>query len=227
MRTFIVGLVCACFVAAASSKSAAQAAARADTKPVVVDYTLATVNEEMITYSDVVWQLALQPNTPIGPVKTEDLIQALSLLIDQRLILQEAQKLPHIHAEDKDIEAALSELARHFSSQDELRQRMTRVGLTSERLREIVHERVDIEKYLDFRFRSFVVITAKEVENYYSETYVRRFRARAPGAIAPRLEQARAEIEKTLTEEKIGVSMERFLDDVRQRAEIVVLREFK
>lgn len=190
----------------------------------VVDYMVATVNGELITYSDLVWQLALQPNTPIEPARAEDLNRALELLIDQRLIFQEAQKLPHIHAEDKDVEAALSELARHFSSQEELRQRMTRLGLTSDRLREIVHERVDIEKYLDFRFRSFVVVTLKEIEDYYREVYVPRFRSRSPGTIVPQLEKVRAEIEQTLTETKIESSMQAFLDDTRQRAEIVILR---
>ena len=69
--------------------------------------------------------------------------------------MQEAEKLPHIHASDAEVETALNELARHFSSPSELQKRMSRAGLTSEKLREIVHERLDIEKFLDFRFRSF------------------------------------------------------------------------
>ena len=191
---------------------------------VVVDYMVATVNGELITYSDLVWQLALQTNTPIEPPRAEDLKRAFELLIDQRLIFQEAQKLPHIHAEDKEVEVALAELARHFSSQEELRQRMTRVGLTSARLREIVHERVDIEKYLNFRYRSFVVVTPKAIEDYYRESYVPRFRARSPGTIVPQLEKVRAEIEHTLTETRIESSIQGFLDESRQRAEIVILR---
>lgn len=190
---------------------------------VVIDKMVATVNGELITYSDLLWQLALQPDSPLDNPRAEDLTRSLNRLIDQRLIAQEAQKLPHIHADDKEVEAALTELVRHFSSQEELRQRMTRVGLTSEKLREIVHERVDIEKYLDFRFRSFVVVTAKEIEAYYRDAFVPRFRARSPGAIVPQLEQARAEIERTLTESKIESSMQGFLDDTRQRAEIVIL----
>ena len=194
---------------------------------VTTDEMVATVNGDMISYSDVVWQLALQPGSPVDPVRTEDLKRGLSLLIDQRLILEEARKLPSLHTEDKEVEEALAELARRFSGQEELRQRMTRVGLTSERLREIVHERVDIEQYLDFRFRSFVVVTEKEIESYYRLTYVRRFRERTPGTIVPRLQEARAEIEKILTEEKIEISMQSFLDEARQRAAIVILREFK
>ncbi|HEY9501382.1 MAG TPA: hypothetical protein VIR01_07140, partial [Pyrinomonadaceae bacterium] len=65
-----------------------------------VDKMVATVNAgvstEMITYSDLVWQLALQPNTPLENPTSDDLNRAMRLLIDQRLILQEAEKLPTI-----------------------------------------------------------------------------------------------------------------------------------
>ena len=194
---------------------------------VLVDYMVATVNDRLITYSDVVWQLALQPNTSIEPPSEGDLKRALALLIDQQLILQEAQKLPQIHGEDKEVEAALGQLVRNFPSQDEMRRRMTRVGLTAEKLREIVHDRVDIEKYLDFRFRAFTIVTAKEIESYYRDVYVPRFRARSPGGIVPSLENARAEIGLKLTEEKIESSMNDFLDEKRQQAEITILREIK
>lgn len=225
LPAFIIGLASVCVSMVAPSTISGQAALR-ENNTALVDYTVATVNEQLITYSDVVWQLALQPNTPIEPARSEDLQRGLSLLIVQRLILQEANKLPNLHGDDKEVEAELSELVRHFSSQTEFRQRMIRVGLNSERLREIVHDRVDIEKYLDFRFRSFVVVRPKEIESYYTETYLGRFRARSPGAIVPWLEQMRTEIEKTLTEEKIEASMAAFLEEVRQKAEIVILRQF-
>ena len=59
-----------------------------------------------------------------------------------------------------------------------------KVGLTSEKLDEIIEQRLKIEKYLDFRFRNFVVITQKEISDYYRDVFVPRFRARFPGAIA-------------------------------------------
>ena len=218
-----IGFICVVLITASTSD-----ARDLQQRPAVTtDEMVATVNGEMISYSDLVWQLTLQPGMSIDPVRTDDLKRALSLLIDQQLILQEARKLPSLHAEDKEVDEALAELARHFSGQAELSRRMIRVGLTSERLREIMHERVDIEQYLDFRFRSFVVITEKEIETYYRLTYVRRFRERTPGTIVPRLQEARAEIEKILTEEKIAISMQGFLEEARQRATIVILREFK
>ena len=167
-----------------------------------VDRMVATVNAgvrtDLITYSDLVWQLALQPNTPLVSPTSHDLNRALHLVVDQRLILQEAEKLPTIAPAAEEVKAARDELSKAFPSPAEFQQRLMLVGLTSEKLDEILEQRVRIEKYLNFRFRNFVLITQKEIGNYYNEVYVPRVRGR--GQIVPKLEEAQAEIERILTE---------------------------
>ena len=193
----------------------------------VVDKMVATVNAgvrtDLITYSDLMWQLALQPNTVLDNPTSEDLNRALRLLLDQRLILQEAEKIPTIVPTQKEVSDARDELARQFATPLEFQQRLQRVGMTSEKLDEIIEQRLKMEKYLDFRFRNFVVISQKEMADYYRDVYVPRLRARSPGRIVPTLEQARDEIEKTLMEAKTESEMDAFLDTARERAEIVIL----
>src|SRR6476620_1487710 len=193
----------------------------------VVDKMVATVNAgvktELITYSDLVWQLSLQPNTPLDNPTSADLNHALRLLIDQRLILQEADKLPTIAPTTKEIREARDELAKNFTSIGEFQDRLQRVGLTSEKLNVIVEQRLKMEKYLDFRFRSFVVISQTEIADYYRDVFVPRLRARSPGRVVPTLEEAKSDIEKTLIEAKIESDTDAFLDTARERAEIVML----
>jgi hypothetical protein len=193
----------------------------------VVDKMVATVNAgartDLITYSDLIWQLALEPNTPLDNPTSADLNRALRLVIDQRLILQEAEKLPTLAPTAQEINDERDEYAKLFASPAEFQQRLLRVGLTSEKLNEILDQRERIEKYLDFRFRNFVVINQKEIADYYRDIYVPRLRARSPGAIVPTLEQARADIERILTEAKIESDTDAFLDTARERAEIVIL----
>jgi hypothetical protein len=193
----------------------------------VVDKMVATVNAgvktDLITYSDLLWQLALQPNTLLDNPTSEDLNRALRLVIDQRLILQEAEKIPTIVPTQKEISDARDELARNFPTPLEFQQRLQRVGMTSEKLDEIVEQRLKIEKYLDFRFRNFVVISQKEIADYYRDVYTPRVRTRFPGRIVPTLEQVRAEIEQNLKEAKIESDTDAFLDNARERAEIVML----
>jgi hypothetical protein len=195
----------------------------------VVDKMVATVNAGvvpqcrslcLITYSDLLWQLALQPDTTLVNPSSKDLNRALKLVIDQRLILQEAEKLPSIEPTNDEIKVARDELVKMFPSITEFQQRLQRVGLTADKLNEILDQRLKIEKYLDFRFRNFVVITEKEIADYYRTVYVPRLRNRQ---IVPTLEQAKAEIEKLLTESKIESDTDAFLDNARERAEIVTL----
>jgi len=217
LKTIFTTLVGAFFCVFATVCSAQQ----------VVDKMVATVNAgvrtDLITYSDLMWQLALQPRTVLDNPSSADLNRALRLLIDQRLILQEAEKIPTIVPTQREVSDARDELARNFTSVTEFQERLQRVGLTSEKLNEIVEQRLKMEKYLDFRFRNFVVISQKEIADYYRDVYTPRVKARLPGRIVPALEQVRDEIEKTLMEAKIESDTDAFLDQARERAEIVTL----
>ncbi len=147
----------------------------------------------------------------------------MHLVVDQRLILQEAEKLPTIAPTAEEVKNARDQLSKAFPSAADFQQRLMLVGLTSERLDEILEQRVRIEKYLDFRFRNFVLISRKEIADYYNDVYVPRLRSRSPGQIIPTLEEASGEIEITLTEAKIESDTDAFLDSSRERAEIVTL----
>lgn len=192
----------------------------------VVDRMVAVVNgDQLITYSDLLWQLALQPGVPLDNPRHEDLRRALDVLIDQRLVLQEASKLPHAHATEKEIADAETALIRRFPSLEEFQRRLDRVGLTSEQLAEIIHDRIDMEKYLDFRFRSFTVVTLQEVESYYRDVYVPRRRRAAPGVIVPELKAVYNDLQKELTESKIASDTDAFLEEARTAAQITILDE--
>lgn len=199
----------------------------------IVDRMVATVNggvrPDLITYSDLLWQMALQPDTPLSNPRQEVLNITLLLIINQRLILQEAEKLPTIAPTEEEVKTELATLINQFPSPSEFQQRVTRVGLSAEQLREIVRQRVAIQKYLNFRFRSFTVITSREIESYYADIYVPRLRRQMPGVIIPALDdKMRAQIESILTESKIESDTDVFLDEARERAEIVYLApEFK
>lgn len=196
----------------------------------VVDRMVATVNggvrTDLITYSDLLWQLALQPGTPLTPTRSEDLNAALQSLINQRLILQEAEKLPAIAPSDEEIRTAIKGLVERFPSLPDFERRLRTVGFTSvddEQFKEIIARRVRIEKYLNFRFRSFTVVTSEEEASYYTQVFVPRFKREAPGRIVPTLEEVRARIRDMLTEAKIESDTDAFLDSARESAEIVIL----
>lgn len=197
----------------------------------IVDRTVATVDDnvgqpELITYSDLLWQLALQPSVSITPPSSEDLNRALQLLINQRLIAIEAERLPPSEPTEAEIDAKIKEVLSNFPSTAEFEKRLREVGFDSvkdDNFVRMMAQRVKIEKYLDFRFRSFVVITPEAESTYYRDTFVPDFRRRYPGVIVPTLDEKRVEINQILTEEKIALDIEAFLDESKRRAEIVIL----
>lgn len=196
----------------------------------VVDKMVATVNNgsrtDLITYSDVMWQIALEPNTSVDNPKSEDLNRALQTLIDLKLIEQEARKLPAITPTEQEIEDEIRRIVGFFPSATEFQRRLNVVGFSStsdDNFRALISARVSIEKYLDFRFRSFVVITPKEENDFYEAVFLPRFRQQNPGRIVPTLEESRAEINQELTENKIAADLDKFLESARERAEIVTL----
>jgi hypothetical protein len=210
---------------AASSASLGQTPARTVE---VVDRMVAVVNgRELITYSDLLWQLALQPGVPLDNPRQEDLRRALDLLVDQRLIAQEAGKLPSVAPKEQEIVDEIKRIIGFFPSQADFYQRLGRVGLgeDSTQFREIVQERVRIQKYLDFRFRSFTVVTPQEVEAYYRDVYVPRRRRQSPGQIIPELKTVFDELKKELVENKIESDTDDFLEEARAAAQITILDE--
>jgi hypothetical protein len=194
---------------------------------VVVDKMVATVNSgvrpSLITYSDLLWQLALQPDVSLENPSSENLNRALNVVIGQRLILQEAEKLPSIAPTDEEVKARRDEFVKLFPSLAEFLRRASSVGLSGDQLTEIIRQRLTMEKYLNFRFRSFTVVTPKEVEDYYRDVYVPRLRRQQPGRLVPELKEVSKEIETELTESKIESDTDEFLDSIRERSEIVIL----
>lgn len=199
---------------------------------VVVDRTVATVSDgvrtELITRSDLLWQLALQRDVPLEPPRPEDLKRALQLQIDQRIFALEAQRLPRAAASDKEIADEIAVLLKFFPSTADFERRLRVVGFDSVRddnFEAIIAQRIAIERYLDFRFRSFVVITADDETTYYRDTWVPEFRRRNQNAIVPELERVRAEVVAQLTEERVARSIEQFLDEAKRRVTVTILHE--
>lgn len=198
-----------------------------------VDKTVAVIDDnfgppELITYSDLLWTLAMIPDVPLDPPGSEDLNRALELLINQRLIAIEAKRLPGAPPTEAEIDEEIKRILVGFSSSSEFEKRLRLVGFESVRddnFERIMAERVKIEKYLDFRFRSFVVITAEDESQYYYNVFVPDFRRRFPGRLMPSLAEKRSEINQILTEEKVASEIEKFLDEAKRRTNITILSE--
>jgi len=198
----------------------------------IVDKTVAVVSDssrsELITYSDLLWQLAMQPGAQLDPPRSEDLNQALQLLIDQRLFALEAERLPRVAPTEAEINQKINDTLSYFPSPAAFEARLKTVGFDSiqdDAFQHIVAQRVAIDKYVDFRFGSFIVITPEDEANYYRNVFVPEFRRTSPGRIMPTLDEQRKSINEILTRQKTAAGIEAFLDEAKRRVTIEILSE--
>lgn len=199
----------------------------------VIDQIVALVNDDLITQSDLIWNLALNPNVPSpgGPVSSDLLSRELDVMIEQRLIAHEAARLPSAELTQEEVDKKRAELISQFKSEAEFRQRIESVGLTPEKLEELIRQRFEIERFIEFRFRSFVFVTEQEIQRYYDEVFSKQMRDN--GAVPPPLDaelpdnsgKVRDKITQILKADKIEQETVRWLKDASQRAEIVKLAE--
>lgn len=218
-------VLCVVCVFAVSCVAVAHSAQGNRNQRVVLDRMAATVNGDLITESDIKWYIALDPEAGEGPAAEQIQWRALQQLIDQKLLDQEAEKLPTIEISPADVEKGLADLIARFPSESAFRQRVEAAGLDAETLRAMIKHRLEILRYIDFRFRSFVFVSDIEIQSYYEQRVVPVAKAR--GEQAPSLEQVRPLVEKIISDEKVKSEMIAWLDDQRQKAELTIFEPYR
>ena len=106
--------------------------------------------------------------------------------------------------------------------------RLKQAGFDSvkdEAFERLIAQRAAIEKYIDFRFGSFVVVTAEEEIKYFRDVFVPDFRRRSPGLLMPTVDEQRVGIHQFLVRQKVAATIERFLDEAKRRINVEILIE--
>jgi hypothetical protein len=193
----------------------------------VVDQILTLVNDDIITRTDLLWSIAIDAKapSPAGPVGPDLLRQKLDVMIDERLIAQEAARIPTTEISQDEVDKKRTELIKSFASEAQFRERAGSVGLTPVKIDELIRQRILIDRFVDFRFRSFVLVTEQEIRRYYDEILVPQLRR--VGQVPPPVEdpKIREGIVAILKQEKINAEIDRWITLARQRADVVQLAE--
>ena len=120
----------------------------------IVDQILTLVNDEVVTRTDLLWSIAMDSKapSPAGPVGPDLLRQKLDVMIDERLISQEAGRIPATDITQDEVDKKRAELIKGFRSEAEFRQRVGSVGLTPQRIDELIRQRIVIDRFVDSDF---------------------------------------------------------------------------
>ena len=198
----------------------------------VIDEILVLVDGDIITRTDLIWNLALDKNapSPAGPVSADLLARELDTTINQRLLAHEAARLPSAEITKDEVDKKRVELSQQFSSEAAFRTRIESVGLTPDKLDEMIRQLIAIERFVEFRFRSFVFVSEQDIQRFYDQEFAPKMRdggavPQPLDAVLPNKRTVREDIAEIVKAEKITQEIDRWLTDASQRAEIVKLAE--
>jgi hypothetical protein len=199
------------------------------------DRTVAAVtfgeSELRVTYSELIFEIAVSPNAPLEPPASADLKRVVQILVDQRVIALriKANSTKICAPTENEVRNEIDRVLAAFPSISKLEERLRIAGYTSirdEKFIRLITQRAYFQKYLDVAFRSRTVVNSAESTKYYREIYAPEFRRRYPGQLLPAFEEKRESIIDILTEQKVEINIRNFLAEARMDMKIVVTEKF-
>ena len=139
----------------------------------VFDEVAAKINTEIVTLSLVKERADLlrqkYVRSPVGIPEEELLKEALNMIIDERLMLQEGKKRGFIVDEDS-IDAAMKDIAQKNGLQEvQLEQMLEREGRSLSSYRNHIRDQILVSKITRFEISNRVKVSDKEVNQYYRD----------------------------------------------------------
>ena len=132
----------------------------------LIDKVAAVVNEDVITLSEL---KEIASTTNQNPEDTQVQSQVLELMIEERLLQQEAKKLG-IQVTEKEIDAAVEEVKRRYNlTEEQMDEALKKQNLTPESFREQWRKQLLHNKLIGTQVQGQIAITEDEIKEYYEE----------------------------------------------------------
>jgi peptidyl-prolyl cis-trans isomerase SurA len=191
----------------------------------VIDRLVAVVNRQIITLGDLEQEQRLQgldalSAEPTGKSSAEQRITqdvVLQRLIEQILIREQIQQFPGLEIEDALVESQLASVQKKLGGAEKLGDLNVETAAVKDRLR----WQLQVMKFIDYRFRQFVMVDTKEIEAYYQNQFLPELQKRN-SLPAPQLADVEDKIRKIVTEEKLNIQVEEWLASLRKDASIEI-----
>jgi len=191
----------------------------------IIDRLMAVVNRQIITLGDIEQELRLQEldavtqdvagsSAPRQKVTQEIILQRL---IEQTLIREQIQQFPGLEIDDENVESQFRAIEKQAGDGTKLAEMKIDVQAVKDRVR----WQLQVLKFIDYRFRQFVVVDSKEIEAYYQNEFLPELKKRS-ALPAPALADVEERIRKILTEQKLNVQVDEWLASVRKDATIEI-----
>ena len=187
----------------------------------IVEKVAAVVNDEVITFSEVIAAFNLQQGEVSVPGKG-DLDPILDQLINREIAYQEIRRFEQIDVTEEEINQAVEEFKRTYPHAENLERILEVNGISEDELVTMLVKRIAIEKFLNGRFLPYIQVTPEEIETFYQEEFIARLQDRGEANIPP-LEEVSASIEGLVRERMFNESVEAWMGGLKEKAAITII----
>lgn len=182
----------------------------------LVDRFLAAVNNDVITYSDLMQAMAFNEAVS-GPLRDREKAAAETLegLINRRLLLQEANRFGFPRPDKEEVLAELEAVKKRIGDAGAFSRFLSRSGMSEEQLMSILADRLYVERFLERRISVFVRVGRREAEAYY--------KAHPDEFSGKQFSEVYRSIIADLTLRKKEKQISKYISELRERAVIHML----
>jgi hypothetical protein len=199
------------------------AAGAAADRGILVDDVVAVVNRHVITRSEIRQEAALVLVEQRGDrglereITAEFLVKVMELLINQRVLLDEAEKMGVPPVTEQERERLLLGFRRHFSDPEVYARFLFAHDLTEDEIGDILVRHYRVERLKERKLRVMPEVTQEEVRQYYEKHRIEL--GDAPFELVA--EAIRLKLLTSLREKGLA----RWVWDLRKRSEVKILED--
>ena len=191
----------------------------------IVDRVIAVVNNTPILQSEweEVWRCeALLAGRDPQSYSTAEQNQIFEHLVDQELLRQQMRGYFLRPVTPEEVLARLTEVRKDLADGDETKWKglLERTGLTENEVKTRVQRQIEIEQFLDVRFKAGIRVDQRAVSTYYREQFLPELHK--AGAQDVPLEKVSGKIRQILREQQMQELMNTWLQTLRDQADIRV-----
>jgi parvulin-like peptidyl-prolyl isomerase len=189
----------------------------------VLDRIIAVVNNTPILLSE--WDEAWRCEALLAGRAPESYTQAeqqevFRRLVDQELLRQQMRGYLLSSVSDADARSALKQVRQQLGAGDDAKWQdvLSRAGITEAQLSEHLKRQMEIERFVDVRFRAGIRIDERSVARYYRDQFLPELR-QAGGKDVP-LDEVSSKIREILLQQRLEEQLTSWLQTLREQADI-------
>jgi len=186
----------------------------------MVDRVAAIVNDEMISFSEVLIAYHLQERQVREP-DDEALKAVLDQLVNRELAYQEIRRFEQIQVTGGDVLGALEAYQQNLAPGD-FEAVLAANGVSENEVEIIFAKKIILEKFCNERFMPFIQVSPGEIETYYNDIFIPELQERGETAL-PSLEAVSERIRLQLREEKFTGAVSEWIERLKQHAKIITI----